>query len=378
MKKIYILAAIALVAGVSCTKQVPADNNSPDVPLAFTAITTPNTKTVYGEIPAEYNTSESFVAFAGWTESAYTSGTPTEFFPAAGITCVYDSGLNAWKPTTTYYWPKTGMLTFEAYSPAEASSFASHSWTEGIKFENFAVASTIATQYDLLFSDREFDKKRSDYTETDTTHNNAYDDETDGTYPYNGVNLMFNHALSSIRFLVKTKADYSANAQITLTGLTINKAFSVGDFTEGITTPAPAASFARTPAWSGQETEVDYTIVTSGTQAVVYNGGTALPLTNDPDIILLPQALAHGTGFNDVTVTVNYTVKQNGGSALPQTATITLKDLTTGTGTPAAVDEWELGKRYTYTIVFGLEEIYFDPAVTVWTDVPVNPHELPY
>ena len=124
-------------------------------------------------------------------------------------------------------------------------------------------------------------------------------------------------------------------------------------------------------AWSGQETEVNYTVVTGGSQAVVYNGGTALPLTNDPDIILLPQALAHGT--NNVTVTVNYTVAQNGGSALPQTAVIKLKDLTeSSSGSATAVTEWQLGKRYTYTIVFGLEEIYFDPAVADWTDVTMD------
>jgi hypothetical protein len=184
---------------------------------------------------------------------------------------------------------------------------------------------------------------------------------------------MFNHILSSIRFMVKTNADYSANAEFKLTGLTIDKAFSKGDFAEGITVAAPAASFARTMAWSGQETEADYTVVTGGTQEIVYNSGTALPLTGDPDIILLPQSLAHGTGLNDVTVTVNYTVAQNGGTAIPQTAKITLKNLTTTSGgTATAVDTWELGKRYTYTIVFGLEEIYFDPAVAAWTDVPMD------
>ena len=226
-----------------------------------------------------------------------------------------------------------------------------------------------------MYSNREFDKTRANYTLTDSAHSNAYDDEDDATYKYNGVNLMFNHILSSIRFLVKTNAEYS-NVQFTLTGLTINNAFEKGDFTEGVTTAAPSSSFAKTPAWSGQEDEQDYTIVTGGSQAIVYNSGTALPLTNDPDIILLPQALAHGTGLNDVTVTVNYTVKQNNGAALPQTATIVLKDLKdTGDNTIAT---WDLGKRYTYTIVFGLEEIYFDPAVSNWTDVTMADYEIPY
>lgn len=375
MKKFFFLAAIASVALAGCTKNEPVKFETPDAPISFSAVASPITKTVYGEIPAAYNTSESFVAFAGWADPTYSS-TVTEFFPAAGVQCNYDATLNAWKPATTYYWPKTGTLTFEAYSPAVASAYATHSWAAGIGFTDFTVASTIAAQYDLMYSNREFDKKRADYTITDATYGNAYDDDDDSVYEYNGVNLMFNHILSSIRFLVKTKADYSANATFTLTGLTINNAFSVGDFAEGVSTAAPAASFAKTPAWSGQETEVNYTVVTSGAQAIVYNGGTALPLTDDPDIILLPQELGHST--NDVTVTVNYTVAQNGGAALPQTATIVLKNLEDTSATPVTVDEWELGKRYTYTIVFALDEIYFDPAVTNWTDVTIADYELPY
>jgi len=62
---------------------------------------------------------------------------------------------------------------------------------------------------------------------------------------------------------------------------------------------------------------------------------------------------------------------------LAQTSVITLKDLTTGDGA-TTVAAWEIGKRYTYTIVFALEEIYFDPAVTDWVDVAVDAHEIGY
>lgn len=379
MKKIYFLAAIVLVAGISCTKQVPVAQIRQESPLTFSAVTAPNTKAVFGEIPAAYSTSETFVAYAGWTADVWTAGTPTEFFNGStsgkGEICSYNSYWDAWSPANTYYWPKTGYLVFEAYSPSAAASYANHTWADGFSFTDFAVPSTIATQYDLMYSNREFNKRRSDYGITDTSHNNAYDNEDDsGDYKYNGVDLMFNHILSSIRFLVKTKADYSTNATITLTGLTINNAYSVGDFAEGVSTAAPAASFAKTPAWSGQETEATYTVVSAGNQVVNYNSGTAQPLTGDPDIILLPQSLDHvAATTHDVTVTVNYTVSQNGSSAIPQTSTITLKTLTSSSAT---INAWELGKRYTYTIVFGLDEIYFDPAVSAWTDVAMDPYEI--
>jgi hypothetical protein len=33
-----------------------------------------------------------------------------------------------------------------------------------------------------------------------------------------------------------------------------------------------------------------------------------------------------------------------------------------------STDVWEPGKRYTYNLTIGLDEIYFAPEVTDWTD----------
>ena len=234
------------------------------------------------------------------------------------------------------------------------------------------MADAIKDQYDLLYSDRVFNKVRSDFD-----NNTPYDDEDDATYIYNGVNLLFRHALSSIVFKVKTKADYSANATITLTGITINNADSKGTFSENVTDAAAASYVAPTPSWDNvyaTADEKDYSIF-SGSQVV--NSGTAQavsPLVGSAtNIILLPQALEHTSTSKDVTVTVTYTVAQNGGDAIPQTAVIKLKDLTASS---TAITAWEINKRYTYTIVFGLEEIYFDPAVDVWSDVTMDEYEI--
>ena len=42
--------------------------------------------------------------------------------------------------------------------------------------------------------------------------------------------------------------------------------------------------------------------------------------------------------------------------------------------TPPLTDDnkWEMGKRYTYNLVIGLDKIYFAPSVTDWTDVNVT------
>ena len=391
MKKFFIFAAIAGAALVGCTKNEPVRIATPDSPIGFTAIASPNTKAaIAGEMPANYNTGEKFIAFAAWTESDYsTASAATDFFvnDLTSAICTYNATVGAWKPADTYYWPKTGKLTFEAVSPADAKSDGTitQSWADGIIITNFTVKAAIADQYDLMYSNREFNKVRSDYTANST--GSPYDDEDDsGSNPiYNGVNLLFNHALSSIVFYVKTAADYSSSATIKLKTLTINKADSQGTFDENITDGA-ASSWAAAPAWDKTytaATEVDYSIfngdltLSSTAQKLGDSSVAASALVGSANnIILLPQDLAHGTGCNDVTVTLTYTISQNGSAAVNQTSVVTLKTLKdTGNTT---IDEWEIGKRYTYTIAIGLEEIYFDPKVSNWTDVTMAEETIGY
>ncbi len=380
MKKTIFLAAIACVALAGCTKNEKIESGaSANVPVSFSPLTTPNTKAVAGELPAAYNTAESFIAYAGWTEADYVNAAGvTEFFVNNFTTaiCSYDAIWTCWKPAVSYYWPKSGKLTFEAISPADARyhTTISHSWATGFSLDDFAVRGGIKDQYDLLYSDRSFNKVRSLYSPAaDAATTDPYDETTGDAGSYKGVDLFFRHALSSIVFKVKTKADYSANATITLTGITINNAYSTGDFAEG-GNDGNASTWAVTPAWSDFKAPVDYSIF-SGSQVV--NSGTAQavsPLVGSAsNIILLPQALEHTSATDNVTVTVTYTVAQNGGSALPQTAVIKLKDLTASS---TAITAWEMSKRYTYTIVFGLDEIYFDPKVDDWTDVTMDDYVI--
>ena len=349
MKKSIFLAAVACVALVGCTKNERFTDDVRDaakVPLVFSPLSSPSTKAIAGEMPAAYNTGETFVAFAGWTNGDYTNGAAvTEFFVNNLTTaiCSYDATWTCWKPAQTYYWPKTGKLTFEALSPSDVQYHCAsigHTWAAGFSLDDFAVRGGIADQYDLMYSDREFNKVRSLYSPAaDANPSDPYDETSGDAGSYKGVDLIFRHALSSIVFKVKTKADYT-NATITLTGLTINNAYSTGDFAEGGNDGA-AGSWSVTPAWSNQTAAVDYSVF-SGSQVVTYNSGTAQavsPLVGSAsNIILLPQALEHTSATDNVTVTVTYTVAQNGGSALPQTAVIKLKDLTSSS---TAITAWD-------------------------------------
>ena len=78
------------------------------------------------------------------------------------------------------------------------------------------------------------------------------------------------------------------------------------------------------------------------------------------DLILLPQNLA------GVTLRVEYTIKNSdaGSQELAQIAELPLS--TTN------VAAWEMGKRYIYNIIIGLDTIYFEPYVQDWVDVDMG------
>lgn len=365
MKKLLFLAAMSSVALASCVSdESPSIDATPSgKAISFNApVMYSQTKAVghTGEIVGTYPTDEEFCVYAVWTPESYTewnaTGNSAQWYMStggAGIKVTHNPLIDdtttgssgAWAPETNYYWPKNGYLTFAAYSPADAHGTFSYG-EDGLTITNFDVNGTASTQYDLMYSERTYNKQKS----TDGT-NNIYD----------GVDIKFNHALSSIKFKVKLYEDYDVNTIITLTGITVNKVNSKGDFKETIT---DGASYDAAPEWTNQTDEISTAYIaypkTTETQRVLYNGGTAQELKEGPnqtsnDLILLPQTLT-----DNAIITVYYTIKSKDSGAINQSQTVKINDYT---------PEWKIGKRYTYTIVFGLDKIYFAPEVDDWTDV---------
>ena len=75
----------------------------------------------------------------------------------------------------------------------------------------------------------------------------------------------------------------------------------------------------------------------------------------------------------EIKVTVNYTIKVGDGEAVAQTGVVSFKKGNSGsyfTDGTNAIEAWERGKRYTYTISIGLNNIiYFSPEVDNWEDI---------
>lgn len=343
MKRLFFIAAIAGAALVSCTKnevaQVAADQE-----ITFTVpVVGPQTKAPqYGEIGVNYNESEHFGVYAVHSAAdlaTWAAGTPYMGTATVGLECLKNGGENYWAPATPYYWPKEGKLSFAAYSPFDVSGNVTYGAT-GLSVTEYTVSTNTAEHVDFLYAPRVYNYSSS--TEE------VGDDDT--KFTYDGVNILFEHAMSSIVFKVARAADIDASTVITLNSITLEKPYLKANFNENIT---DGSSYTAIPAWSNWD---------DATDVVTYNSSAALTTTlteyvnnTNDDVILIPQTLT-----DNVKVVLNYSIKNPGNHTIYQETAIQLNTHTSA---------WERGKRYTYNITIGMEEIIFDPAVTDWTAV---------
>lgn len=359
MKKLFFIAAMAGAALVSCTKNEGAEAlEQQDVITFAEPVTALNTKAV--EIGENYPASQNFSVFAHYytaAEGGYTTFAGGDLY-MDNVETKYNPEIHGWDPKTgsgvNYYWPKQGTLTFAAYSP---SNIAVNYDKEGIHFPDYAVDVDCEKQIDLLYSERSYDQTK------DMMVTNA---------PYNGVQIKFNHALSSILFTVRTDADYDDdNFTIVLKKLSIKNVNSKANFNQGLVdangevTKPVADHFG----WDGHSDPKEYIAyndsqVLTTAQSYTDNISVTNPRMNDiqnTNLILLPQR------FVDQHLYIEYQIVNNNvnpATVVDQTATFNL-----GSYGPS----WERGKRYVYNLTFGFDKIYFDPVVTEWDEVVLTP-----
>lgn len=372
MKKTVFIAALAVVAMASCTKnelKVPATGT--DAVISFQPVVANATKASYITNTSIAPTGDpksstfKFKVYAWYTgelmATTTTASTATKYMDAVEVS--YKAGHNdttegqgGWSPDKTYYWPKNGYLSFDAYAPSAASSDGTFSSDvqKGLQITSYTVKD-LNQQYDLLYSKRTLNKKNS----TEGATNDTYD----------GVDIAFKHALAAIEVTAKTGADYGNDA-IKLQKITILNAYNKGTFTQGMTNAAAEG----TAAWSKPSNETTYELFKSVDGVALTT--TELSSTSDTNpisnAILLPQGFSHDGG-NKVSIRVDYTIK-HGDAELAQYYIADLSGTydSMGGASPLQLSAWEIGKRYTYNFIFSLDEVYFAPSVDNWDDVTVD------
>ena len=352
MKKLFFIAAIASAALVGCTKNEVAQVADQNEITFATPIVAPATKaSLDGAIfPTTHG---DFIVWGWYHEGDFNYANAGGYFTyMTGATVTYKSDINdetdgggAWQTSTPYYWPKNGKLTFDAYYPTTLPSGTVKATAKnGLMFKDYVTPAACADQVDVLVSDRAWNKT----TSIDHTGNDSYD----------GVDIVFNHIMSSINFTVSSVDTYVPGA-IKVKSIQV-QANGQGTFLQNV-----AGDLSENPLWSditGVKTFDVYTAADYGASYTVENAENNI----GTEAILIPQ------GFDPAktVITIEYYIKNGTETPLLQTATFPLSTYDASVeGVDTTISSWDMGRKYIYNIRFTLEEVYFAPSVVDWVEV---------
>ncbi len=358
MSRILYIFALIVMAGLctGCVKSDPERKDASEISFSAPVVSGMTKANVTGEIET-YPTSEHFCVNAVWTSGDFLAWGADGSVPYMDeVEVAYNSTSNSWDSQSVsggkpYVWPFDGKLTFAAFSPASVKDQTTYG-AAGLSIDDFAVPSLISDQYDLMYSLRSYDR-------VDNT--NRHDPAT-----YQGVDIVFRHALSAIRFQVKSSNNYhEAGTEVKILSLKIQDVYSKGDFKENIN---DGQSYQADPEWipdTGVKSGYAYWSSPEGQLLTTAVSGLQQGGNDVPHAILLPQILKDAG--HSVQIKVNYCLKHK--NEADYTFQEAVLDLSTKT-----IDEWEMGKRYIYTLTVGVDKIFFSPEVEVWENIDNQPN----
>lgn len=344
MKKlIVLLSAVAALAACSKNEVVPAVSGE-NVEISYKVA--PRTKAD----PQTFDTHNVFASWAyylpsgKWDENRTNAKIYIGKEGEEGATISY--GNNVWKDQdNSYYWPKEGNLTFFAYS------LNSKSLTNKFGNDTHFTCLNHESQYGIFGSLNLDIHPNTDFLVADIASDKT---ANENVYDFNGVPTLFKHKLSRVKFAVKKKSDYQG-ATITLNSITFKNLVNVMTYSQ---------------FWKDANNDIiqDY-IATEGasrsnqeyTKTDFEVSSTAfVPVPNEVRYIYIPQDFKGVTEPDKIaTIEVKYTVTFKDGISETYTKTLNVKDI---------FDRWEIGKRYTFNLIFSLDEINWAPAVGDWED----------
>lgn len=366
MKKYIIIAAAALAASVACSKVETVDIQKE---ISFEVANNIRTKAFTGSV---YNNG-AFGTYAWFNNT-------DEFMVNEQVNLT--GGV--WKTVDhTFYWPKTGSVSFISYSPFAGTSNTAGT-TPVIEKDKITYTGVTAGNTDLMYADK-------------ATCSNNIDEVEDGTNSYTGVPTIFRHALAKLSFKVMANfLEWDDNtttpASHTEWEITLNS-FKIGGF---YTTGKLELNLnGDGESWDKPVTTVDavnYNVWTevSGTTAdqelidpATYPSGVVLT-TSAQDLTpaagyVLPQILTAGVQTVKINAHIKTTLANGKEINEDFVKTIDINEI-------SSLKAWQMNENIVYTIKFkptasALDPgdahdddpedviIKFDPAVADWTPV---------
>ena len=368
MKKFFALAAIAVLALASCSNNTldPQSQKAREInfnTVANKATRAPITGTTYSYNCPAFGVFAYYLASGNWNTAAANSSAVSYM---NNVTVSFDDGIDIWKPSSTYYWPLQGKLTFIAYSPAVGETGAPTSATFSnaglLTLSGFTVNSTVADQVDLLYSSINADKEANEAPYVDAGN---YKNSGEVT----GVNIKFKHALSQVIFKAKAADDvYAAGLSFKIDSIVVNAPSTATSMT--VSNPADNDESATITTWNSPSTPANF--VVSGAAFPEAANTYLTDEFSDPigdALLMIPLTSFEGTNYN---VRVRYTLYRLDGNVNLGSKAVNIKF----DDVDDVVTAWQAGKKYVYNLTIDLQKIYFNPTITDWVDA-ANPQPVP-
>lgn len=373
MKKYFIIAAAALVAMTGCSKIETA----PEVQREISFQVANNVRT---KATGSVYENGAFGTYA-WFNN-------TDVFM---VNEQVDKSGGVWRTVdNTYYWPKTGSISFISYSPFNGTS-NTESTVPVITKNSITYTDVTVGTTDLMYADRATCSSNVDeVTDSDTADSG-----------FTGVPTVFNHALAKLSFKIKANfieyTDPTTNTKTTWE-VTVKSAKIGGFKTKGslaLTLNDDGKTWNKPVTNIGTDTDpVNVNIWTNASGAT--DEQELIDATTYPDGVVLTttaQDLAAASGFvlpqqltaDTQKITLDIHIKTNlpNGHSINEDfkPTIDLKDI-------SSLQAWQMNQNIVYTINIkptakadGSEGhnddpndviITFDPAVADWVTVSTD------
>ncbi len=328
----------------------------------------------------EYSEGETFRVYAAYYapgSKSFSWSKNSEYNPTEGAVVSYSDEYRIWDTPEPHMWKKGKVYAFKGYSPAninDGQTVAGYDTESngGLTIKNFRIPE-MGSQYDLMYIPAMYDVEGP---ELDIPNKISH---------YNGVNLVFKHALSSVHFKVCVNPSYLRRmtvaqaaeeaARYKIQSITLSGLNNEADFNENSTAEyngstgkwsyVGCAEDSGIEMWSNWKFDADaaYEFVTDEIKEIPYmRGGTvseaarSIRELNPSNHIafMIPQKL---DARASITVKWTYADKEN--KLNENTSVIYLND---STKNDVVSSRWEMGKRYTYTIALAKDRIFVKPS----------------
>lgn len=369
MKKYILIAAAAVAALAACSKVDQAPDTQREINF---------------EVANSIQTKATGVVYENGAFGTYAWFNNVDDFM---VNEKVDKSGSVWKTVDhTFYWPKTGSISFISYSPFEGTSDTAGTVPVVTK-NTITYTAYTAADIDLMYADRA----------TCSANVNEVTDSDTADSGFTGVPTVFRHALAKLSFDIKAnflEYDDATNGSHTEWEVTVNS-IKIGGFKNtgncALTLNADGKSWDKPETNLGDTTNPEIVYVwkdLSGTtadqelvDATTYPNGVVLTTTaqtlNAASGYVMPQVLAANTQV--LTLDIHIKTKLSNGKYINEDLVKTVDMMAI-----SSLKAWQMNENIHYTINIKPTAsdatnphnddpedviITFDPAVADWTNV---------